>query len=265
MLIEQLDKQLDKRARGVVIDKRRQEESEKDFKLRRFIELCMNVVDFQVQEEFLKNAEWKLQIWGHSCDFSMVVEPQDFDSAAELLSRLWTFGVCLLSAKYQEQKIVEISTQVESGVETERPLAAAAEDLTSTPDHEEAMRIRRLTELFNQVPVPTRIALFKELRTTLLVHKRYSEAVSVFRGLGSKSQTEIIEYMLYEITAGTQLTVAIVVKFSGESEEDFRFRRFNKICIKHLSTWGDIFWPEAYYSLQLHAASDPCDELSCLV
>ncbi|KAL6224608.1 hypothetical protein ACLB2K_003463 [Fragaria x ananassa] len=103
------------------------------------------------------------------------------------------------------------------GVETERPLAAAAEDLTSTPDHEEAMRIRRLTELFNQVPVPTRIALFKELRTTLLVHKRYSEAVSVFRGLGSKSQTEIIEYMLYEITAGTELTVAIVVKFSGET------------------------------------------------
>lgn len=77
MLIEQLDKQLDKRARGVVIDKRRQEESEKDFKLRRFIELCMNVVDFQVQEEFLKNAEWKLQIWGHSCDFRLVSKLKD--------------------------------------------------------------------------------------------------------------------------------------------------------------------------------------------
>ncbi|XP_062010863.1 uncharacterized protein LOC133727276 isoform X2 [Rosa rugosa] len=261
MLIEQLAKEI----KGVVIEKRLQDESEEDFKLRRFTELCKKVVDFRVQEKFLDNAEKKLEEWGNHESRRMIVEPQDSDSmnsGAELLFHLSTFGFSLLSAKYQQQKIDEMSDQVESGFKTKRRLAAAApaEDQTGTTDHEEGFRMRRFKELFNQVPVSTRMYIFQELKKILSQEKRYSESIRFFRGLGSEDQTEVIENMFDQIMKSSRWERAcdpaevIVEKFSGENEEDCRLRRFKKMCIEHVSSTrnGDI-WPD---NMQLHSASD---------
>ncbi|PRQ47769.1 hypothetical protein RchiOBHm_Chr2g0103331 [Rosa chinensis] len=228
MLIEQLSKEFT----GVVIEKSLQNESEEDFKLRIFKELCTKVIDFRVQEQFLDNAVGKLLGWIWYS--RLILEPQEFDRAAELLSDLSTLGFGLLSAKYQQHKIDEMSIQVESGL--------AAEDLqtsTTDPEEEEAVRMRRFTELFNQVPVPTRIDLFKEVRKVLLKQKRFSEAVHFFCGLGSEDQAEMIEKLAHKKRDSAEL---ITEKFSGIL---LRLRRFKKVCIKHLSAWNCSAWPEA--------------------
>ncbi|KAM5576332.1 hypothetical protein ABKV19_007274 [Rosa sericea] len=256
MLIEQLSKEFT----GVVIEKSLQNECEEDFKLRIFKELCTKVIDFRVQEQFLDNAVGKLErcVWD---SWPMILEPQEFDRAAELLSDLSTLGFGLLSAKYQQHKIDEMSIQVESGVETKRRLAA--EDLqtsTTDPEEEEAVRMRRFTELFNQVPVRTRIDLFEDLRKVLLKQKRYSEAVHFFCGLGSKDQAKMIEKLAHRIRDSAELIR--LEKFSGESEEDLRLRRFKKVCSQHLSTWDYIVWPEADKKRVQQGTSDHNEEES---
>ncbi|KAK9948755.1 hypothetical protein M0R45_004318 [Rubus argutus] len=236
LLIEQLSK-------GLVIDQKhdlQDKTEEEDFKLRRFTELCKKVADIRVQEEFLHNAERKLEQWGEHLVYRLISEPQDSDSAAELLSRLTTFGFSLLSAEYQQQRIDEMSNAVEG-------LVAAAEDQTSI-DHEEDFRMTRFKELFNRVPVRKRIELFNGLRKKLQEEKLYSEAVRFFRGLGSEDQTEMIEKLSGQIMKYQRGDPAepIIERFSGESEEDFRLRRFKKVCIKYVSIRGDIVWPKAY-------------------
>ncbi|KAK9948750.1 hypothetical protein M0R45_004314 [Rubus argutus] len=187
MLIEQLSKGVEG---TVVIEPRPQDdETEEDFKLRRFTELCKKIVDLRVQEKFLDNVERKLEMWGYG-HFSgrSILEPQEYDRASELLSHLSTLGCSLLSAKYQQHyyfikhKIEEMSNLVEGGL--------AIIEETTHDDDEEDFRMTRFTELFNQVPVPIRIDLFKELREILLQEKLYSEAVRFFRGLTDK----IIKY-----------------------------------------------------------------------
>ncbi|XP_050388213.1 uncharacterized protein LOC126805260 [Argentina anserina] len=198
MLIEQLSKGVT----GDVIKKCLPNESEEDFKIARFTELCKKVTNIRVQERFLDNAEKKLRRYN-----GLFLEPQEREGAATLFSDISTLGFSLLSAKHQHEMIEEMSTQVETSAKTKRHLAAEVLQ-TSTTDPGKAIRIGRFRELFNQVSVFTRIHLFRELRISLK-HKQYSEAVQIFCGLGSEDQAKMIK----ELTD---------TKISGESEEGYK-------------------------------------------
>lgn len=146
--------ELSDRVAGSITEKLNNE-SEEDFELRKFTELCKKV-DFLTQVQFLEFVELKRP---HDPTYlihsKLLLKPQDSDSAAQLLSRLSIFGFSLLSAADQQQKIQEISDEVDhhEGAIVERLLEVSEEDF----------RIKTFTELFNKAPVVTRIQLFREL------------------------------------------------------------------------------------------------------
>ncbi|XP_050123855.1 uncharacterized protein LOC126601236 [Malus sylvestris] len=206
---------------GVIIEKL-EDESEAEFKLRRFTELCKRVVDFGVQVHFLDEVEQKLLQPRRHLPHGVLLQPQDSASAAELLSKLSSFGFSLLSIDDQQDKIKQISNKFSAEVVIIERLAG---------ESEEDLRKKTFTKLFNKAPVSARVNLFKELTNKFFGERCLCESILLFRQLGSRDQQERIEEMFGRLVRSEDAKNVILEKVDEESEGDFRLRRFIKMCI----------------------------------
>ncbi|CAL9027031.1 unnamed protein product [Prunus brigantina] len=233
----QLIKTLFHGVKGVVVEKLA-EESEADFKLRRFTELCKRVVDFDVQVRFLDSAVLQLQYEGSNICHGVLLQPQDYASAAELLSQLSSFGFSLLSPNDQQDKIEQISNELAVKVVDVERLAG---------ETEEDFRRKTFTKLFNEAPVATRVSLFKEFTAKFFGERRLCESILLFRQLDSNEQQERIEKMLdrFMWRRGVYVKDPILERLPQEREEDFRLRRFIKLVSTDKFILDDFVWDEA--------------------
>ncbi|XP_021824156.1 uncharacterized protein LOC110765354 [Prunus avium] len=217
----QLIEQLCDGVKGVVVEKLA-EESQADFELRRFTELCKRVVDFDIQVHFLDEAVQQLRYVRRDLPHWVRVQPQDYASAAELLSQLSSFGFSLLSPNNQQDKIEQISNELAVKVVNVERLAGETEEDFSR---------KTFAKLFNKAPVATRVHLFKKLSKKFFRERRLCELIILFRQLDSNEQQETIENMHDQfMTRGSKdVKDVILEKFSEEREEDFRLRRFIKL------------------------------------
>ncbi|CAN6563124.1 unnamed protein product [Malus baccata var. baccata] len=189
----QLIEQLCDGVKGVIIEKL-EDESEADFKLRRFTELCKKVVDFGVQVQFLDSVVQKLLEPRRYLPHGVLLQPQDSASAAELLWQLSSFGFSLLSIDDQQDKIKQISNKISAeAVKRQRLAGESEEDL--------------------------RQKIFRMFSIKL-------------QQLGSNDQQEKIEEMFgYSVRVESKdAKNDILEKLDEESEVDFRLRRFIKFC-----------------------------------
>lgn len=231
----QLIEQLCDGVKGVIIEKL-EDEREADFKLKRFTELCKRVVDFGVQVHFLDKVEQKLLQPRRYLPHGVLLQPQDSASAAELLSKLSSFGFSLLSIDDQQDKIKQISNKFSAEVVISERLAG---------ESEEDLRKKTFTKLFNKAPVSARVNLFKELTKKFFGERRLCESILLFRQLGSNDQQERIEEMFGRLVRSEDAKNVILEKVDEESEEDFRLRRFIKMCITHPFLLDRFLWNEA--------------------
>ncbi|KAM1174606.1 hypothetical protein FF1_027158 [Malus domestica] len=179
------DEQLCDGVIGVIIEKL-EDESEADFKLRRFTELCKKVVDFGVQVQFLDSVVQKLLEPRRCLPHGVLLQPQDSASAAELLWQLSSFGFSLLSIDDQQDKIKQISNKISAEAVKRQRLAG---------ESEEDLRQKTFIMLFNKAPVSTRVNLFEELTDKFFGERRLCESILLLRQLGSNDQQEKIEEM----------------------------------------------------------------------
>ncbi|KAM2622014.1 hypothetical protein TB2_026687 [Malus domestica] len=216
------DEQLCDGVIGVIIEKL-EDESEADFKLRRFTELCKKVVDFGVQVQFLDSVVQKLLEPRRCLPHGVLLQPQDSASAAELLWQLSSFGFSLLSIDDQQDKIKQISNKISAEAVKRQRLAG---------ESEEDLRQKTFTMLFNKAPVSTRVNLFEELTDKFFGERRLCESILLFRQHGSNDQQEKIEEMFGDSgrLESKDAKNVILEKLDEESEEDFRLRRFIKLC-----------------------------------
>ncbi|CAN6698545.1 unnamed protein product [Malus baccata var. baccata] len=125
------------------------------------------------------------------------------DATNEIISHLLTFGFSLLSATDQQLKIEEISSEAGGKVEIIKRLAE---------ESEEDFRVRTFTSQVHKV-----------------------------RQLGSNGRKNMIDQLfdwLMETYYSSKYTKDVIVeKLSGGSEEDFRLRKFIKLCTTHPSLW----------------------------
>ncbi|KAM1261863.1 hypothetical protein ACFX13_027776 [Malus domestica] len=179
------DEQLCDGVIGVIIEKL-EDESEADFKLRRFTELCKKVVDFGVQVQFPDSVVQKLLEPRRCLPHGVLLQPQDSASAAELLWQLSSFGFSLLSIDDQQDKIKQISNKISAEAVKRQRLAG---------ESEEDLRQKTFIMLFNKAPVSTRVNLFEELTDKFFGERRLCESILLLRQLGSNDQQEKIEEM----------------------------------------------------------------------
>ncbi|PQM35148.1 uncharacterized protein Pyn_02215 [Prunus yedoensis var. nudiflora] len=230
----QLIDQLCDGVKGVMVEKLA-EESEADFKLRRFTELCKKVADFGVQVNFLEKAEQKLLNKRRYLPHGVLLQPQDPASAAELLSQLSSFWFSLLSPNDQQDKIEQISNKLAAGDVIVESLAE---------ETEEDLRRKTFAKLFNKAPVGTRINLFREFKSKFVSERRFCESILLFRQLDSNDQQETIEEMFDRLGKVTSKDV-ILERLHEECEENFRLRRFIKLCSTHPYLLDRFFSNEA--------------------
>ncbi|KAM2622008.1 hypothetical protein TB2_026681 [Malus domestica] len=125
------------------------------------------------------------------------------DATNEIISHLLTFRFTLLSATDQQLKIEEISGEAGGKVEIIKRLAE---------ESEEDFRMRTFTSQVHKV-----------------------------RQLGSNGRKNMIDQLfdwLMETYYSSKYTKDVIVeKLSEGSEEDFRLRRFIKLCTTHPSLW----------------------------
>ncbi|PQQ01864.1 uncharacterized protein Pyn_36237 [Prunus yedoensis var. nudiflora] len=218
----QLIEQLCDGVKGVVVEKLA-EESEADFKLRRFTELCKRVVDFDVQVHFLDKAVQQLRDKRRDLPHGVLLQPQDYASAAELLSQLSSFGFSLLSPNDQQDKIEQISNELAVKVVNVERLEG---------ETEEDFRRKTFTKLFNEAPIATRVSLFKKFTEKFFGERRLCESILLFGQLNSHEQQKRIEKMLDQLMSSRREDVkgVILERLPEECEEDFRRRRFIKLC-----------------------------------
>ncbi|KAL6273883.1 hypothetical protein ACE6H2_024575 [Prunus campanulata] len=217
----QLIEQLSDGVKGVVVEKLA-EESQADLELRRFTELCKRVVDFDVQVHFLDKAVQQLRDKRRDLPHGVLLQPQDYASAAELLSQLSSFGFSLLSPNNQQDKIEQISNELAVKVVNVERLEG---------ETEEDFRGKTFTKLFNEAPVATRVSLFKEFKNKFVSERRLCESILLFRQLDSEEQQETIEKMHDQFMrqADEDVKDPILERLPEEREEDFRLRRFIKL------------------------------------
>ncbi|KAI5319530.1 hypothetical protein L3X38_039238 [Prunus dulcis] len=151
--------------------------------------------------------------------------PPHEPNAAEVLRNMLSFGFSLLSPNDQQDKIEQISKQLAAGV-------ADVERLEG--ETEEDLRRKQFAELLNKAPVYTQEVLFKEFRRKFDRERRLCEAILLFRQLDSNKQQETIEKLLDRFMRRRREEVKDVIleRLSEECEEDFRLRRFVKLCNK---------------------------------
>ncbi|XP_008240978.2 PREDICTED: uncharacterized protein LOC103339457 [Prunus mume] len=175
----------------------------------------------------------------------------DFASPAELLSKLSIFWFSLLSPKDQQDKIEQISNKLAAeDVNVGSPAAAAAGET------KEDVRRKAFEMLFNEVPVVTRVDLFKEITKIFFDERRLCEGIPLSRQLGSNEQQEEIDEIKQSRYAEFYLGLSIIwfkarcasdprnliqvvvgkagveddifEKLVNETEEDFKLRKFTE-------------------------------------
>ncbi|XP_020424787.1 uncharacterized protein LOC109950453 isoform X2 [Prunus persica] len=151
--------------------------------------------------------------------------PPHEPNAAEVLRNMLSFGFSLLSPNDQQDKIEQISEKLAAGV-------ADVERLEG--ETEEDLRRKQFAELLNKAPVHTQVDLFREFTYKFNDEKRLCEAILLFRQLDSNEQQETIEKLLDQFMRQRREEVKDVIleRLSEECEEDFRLRRFVKLCNK---------------------------------
>ncbi|PQM35146.1 uncharacterized protein Pyn_02213 [Prunus yedoensis var. nudiflora] len=235
----QLIEQLCDGVKGVVVEKLA-EESEADFKLRTFTELCKRVVDFGVQVRFLDQAVWQLQEKRRDLPHRVLLQPRDYASAAELLSQLSSFGFSILFPNDQQYMIEQISNELAVKVVNVERLEG---------ETEEDFRRKTFTKLFNEAPVATRVSLFQKFTEKFFGERRLCESILLFRQLDSNEQQERIEKMLDRLMRSRREYVkdvkdVILERLPDECEEDFRLRRFIKLVRTDKYLLADFIWDE---------------------
>ncbi|KAK9950282.1 hypothetical protein M0R45_005780 [Rubus argutus] len=155
------------------------------------------------------------------------IPQQDFASAAQLLSRLSTFGFSLLSPV--DRKMVAKLCCKLHGDDAER--------------EEEDLTIKSFTELYNAASfsIADQVYLCRNISETFFSERRTREFIFYFRQLGTEDQEELIDELSNSLESHKLLdedaSDAIIEKFSEESEEDFRDRRFINLCVGYPFIW----------------------------
>ncbi|KAI5319518.1 hypothetical protein L3X38_039233 [Prunus dulcis] len=232
----QLIEQLCDGVKGVMVEKLANE-SDADFKLRIFTELCKKVVDFDVQVHFLDKAVQQLRDKRRDLPHGVLLQPQDYAGAAELLSQLSSFGFSLLTPNDQQDKIEQISNELAVKVVHVERLEG---------ETEEDFRRKTFTKLFNEARVATRVHLFKNLIKKFFHERRLRESFLLFRQLDSNEKQETIEKMLHRLMrrGSKDIKDVILEKLSEECDQHFRLRIFIKLCSTFKYLLDDFIWDE---------------------
>ncbi|CAB4317991.1 unnamed protein product [Prunus armeniaca] len=177
--------------------------------------------------------------------------PPHEPNAAEVLRNILSFGFSLLSPNDQQDKIEQISKKLAAGV-------ADVERLEG--ETEEDLRRKQFAELLNKAPVHTQVDLFMEFTYKFNDEKRLCEAILLFRQLDSNEQQKTIEEMLRQLVPEEPFLCCFIYiliqnkkkerkhlklkRLSEESEEDFRLRRFIKLCSRYNGLMLTFIWNE---------------------
>ncbi|KAL6273887.1 hypothetical protein ACE6H2_024579 [Prunus campanulata] len=140
----------------------------------------------------------------------------------EVLWKLSSFGFSLLSPNDQQDNIEHISELLAVGVADVKRLEG---------ETEEDLRRKKFADLFNKAPVYTQVVLFQEFRRKFFFERRLCEAILLFRQLDSNEQQERIKKLEGFVRQRREEVNDVILEgLSQECEEDFRLRRFIKIC-----------------------------------
>lgn len=169
----------------------------------------------------------------------MILEPQDSVGAADLLLHLSSFGFSLLSVSSQRKMIRRIS-YVAKGVVTTK----------FVEETEEGFRLRAFAELFNEVSIITRIHVFKDLRKKFSRERKLCEPILLLRQLNSIDQQNLFKQLFDRLletfySSPSYVKNVIIEILPEESEEDFRFKKFIKLCRAYPFLWKYLGWQEA--------------------
>ncbi|KAM2292261.1 hypothetical protein ACFXTI_027023 [Malus domestica] len=240
------DEQLCDGVIGVIIEKL-EDESEADFKLRRFTELCKKVVDFGVQVQFPDSVVQKLLEPRRCLPHGVLLQPQDSASAAELLWQLSSFGFSLLSIDDQQDKIKQISNKISAEAVKRQRLAGESnlvpminkrrlkKCLATQGDWKARMPkmsysrnlMRKEDEKRNSKGLQLQKSGYEEIDK--IKQFRYAEfyfglSVIWFKARCAKHPRNPVEVLVSNVGEGDH----DVEKLQHETEEDFRLRRFTE-------------------------------------
>lgn len=254
-LIEELSYNLGVKGGDLTYKKLPNGSVEDSIRLTRFTELCKKAVHFSDQVSFFNVVDNKLhegtilpRMNVHqrrdkvvsqktSLPERMILEPQDSVGAPDLLLHLSNFGFSLLSASSQRKMI--------------RRISYVAKDVVTTrlvEETEEGFRLR--AELFNEVSVINRIHLFKDLRKKFSRERKLCEPFLLFRQLNSIDQQnlfgQLFDRLLETFYSSPSYVKKVIIEIlPEESEEDFRFRKFIKLCRAYPFLWKYLGRQEA--------------------
>ncbi|KAK9950281.1 hypothetical protein M0R45_005779 [Rubus argutus] len=160
------------------------------------------------------------------------IRQQDFESAAQLLSRLSTFGFSLLSS-CDRKRVADIG----------KLYGLQYNDDAEGEGEEEDRTIKSFTEKYNDASydISDRVFLCTIISETFYDERRTREFIFYFRQLGTEDQEELIDELSNSLEShklpDEDASDAIIEKFSEESEEDFRDRRFINLCVGYPFIW----------------------------
>ncbi|KAM2622011.1 hypothetical protein TB2_026684 [Malus domestica] len=199
------------------------EDKEKDFRLRKFSELLhTKALPFGIQVYLIDMVVEELRESHHSTRLVC-----DIDG---ILSYLLTFKFSLLSPIDQQRKIEEISSEAGGKVEIIKRLVEESEG---------DFRMRTFASQVHKVGLRTRAAMLFEVSNKFFCERKLHDLTLLFRQLGSNGRKNLIEQLfdwLMETYYSSKYTKDVIIeKLSEESEEDFRVRRFIKLCTTHPS------------------------------
>ncbi|KAM1502136.1 hypothetical protein FF2_026935 [Malus domestica] len=220
------DEQLCDGVIGVIIEKL-EDESEADFKLRRFTELCKKVVDFGVQVQFLDSVVQKLLEPRRCLPHGVLLQPQDSASAAELLWQLSSFGFSLLSIDDQQDKIKQISNKISAEAVKRQRLAGERRLESKDAKNVILEKLDEENEKRNSKGLQLQKSGYEE--RDKIKQFRYAEfyiglSVIWFKTRCAKHPGNPVEVLVSNVGEGDH----DVEKLQHETEEDFRLRRFTE-------------------------------------
>ncbi|KAM1400030.1 hypothetical protein TB1_026527 [Malus domestica] len=201
------------------------QDKEQDFRLRKFSELLhTKALPFGIQVYLIDMVVEELRESHH---WTRLV--RDIDG---ILSYLLTFGFSLRSPIDQQRKIEEISSEAGGKFEIIKRLVEESEG---------DFRMRTFASQVHKVGLRTRAAILFEVSNKFFCERKLHDLTLLFRQLGSNGRKNLIEQLfdwLMETYYSSKYTKDVIIeKLSEESEEDFRVRRFIKLCTTHPSLW----------------------------
>ncbi|KAK9950278.1 hypothetical protein M0R45_005776 [Rubus argutus] len=161
------------------------------------------------------------------------IPKQDFASAAQLLWRLCRFGFSLLS-RCDRKRVAKLCTRtllLDRYIYAEGDEDLAMESLLEFTDLHDAGSCSFYNLVF----------LCTEISKTFFEERNTREFIFYFRQLGTEDQEELIDELVNRLEShklpDEDASHAIIEKFSEESEEDFRDRRFINLCVGYPFIW----------------------------